>query len=620
MASNDLTALTVGVVSSTVTVNGTQFSPTSRFIGQPLLSADSTGFLLSLPNITIPSNPNDTWHTVQAGEVRRLDIISYVEYGVMDYWWYIALANNLYDPIADPVQAGVQLRIPPISNISSVYQLLVPSVIETGLNTRITTNDTNALSVTSVVSSEDPSTFGDLVTFTATVLAVGSPHIPTGTVNFYDGDVFLGTGALDSTAHTSIATSSLTVGVHTINAIYSGDFILNPSEGDVIQTVEESVGIPQWLVMTNEGKVRTDNADDGVEFNHVAYTLVEGDTGVTGFIKVGIDTIVATQESGLLISYDHGWTFNQLDLGFDFHTYGQSNPTSGGRVSMGVNTIGIFLTSLSEFVSIIIGYTAVNQAVAVWTADGGMTWNRSDLPFMMDGYSTSITAVAFGGDSSVLVGTQGIIFSSADLATWTAVYSGPGNVQQINNNNEFFTSNILALSTAGASTSPDGVTWTTTPFSGSLVPYLGDGAYGNTLLHTSVGWFTILVGSGIYGLYVSTDGGMTWTLVAGSTGIRSMFFDNFSNTFFAFGDNGTNRLLGVSTDFGASWSFSTGDTNNYDILDEGDSGAFVFSQQIVGGGAGNLVRAASHTDVLGTLTTSRSGVWGTVVWSIPVGE
>lgn len=82
---------------------------------------------------------------------------------------------------------------------------LIPSTISTPTTTTIT-------------SSLNPSKFGNLVTFTATV----SPSAATGIVTFKDGTTTLGTGILSS-GHTTYSTSSLTKGSHTITAAYSGD-------------------------------------------------------------------------------------------------------------------------------------------------------------------------------------------------------------------------------------------------------------------------------------------------------------------------------------------------------------------------------------------------------------
>ncbi len=77
----------------------------------------------------------------------------------------------------------------------------------------------NAGTTTVVTSSVNPSVFGQSVTFTATVSSAGTP---TGTVTFLDGSTSIGTGVVSSGLATFI-TSSLTVAMHTITAVYSGD-------------------------------------------------------------------------------------------------------------------------------------------------------------------------------------------------------------------------------------------------------------------------------------------------------------------------------------------------------------------------------------------------------------
>ena len=79
-------------------------------------------------------------------------------------------------------------------------------------------------------SSSNPSSFGQAITFTATVTASFSEvGTPTGSVKFFDGPTLLGTVHLDSHSQASFTTSSLTVGRHNIRARYSGDINFNPS-------------------------------------------------------------------------------------------------------------------------------------------------------------------------------------------------------------------------------------------------------------------------------------------------------------------------------------------------------------------------------------------------------
>ena len=76
---------------------------------------------------------------------------------------------------------------------------------------------------TSVTSSFDPSTYGQSVTFSATVSAnpPGS-GTPTGTVTFYDGSTPIGTGTLSS-GKATFKTSTLPAGSQAITAVYGGD-------------------------------------------------------------------------------------------------------------------------------------------------------------------------------------------------------------------------------------------------------------------------------------------------------------------------------------------------------------------------------------------------------------
>src|SRR5258706_1104707 len=76
---------------------------------------------------------------------------------------------------------------------------------------------------TTLVSSANPSEFGNSVDITATVTngVVGST--PTGTVNFFEGSTALGSRTLDGSGHATFSTNTLSVGSHSITAHYEGD-------------------------------------------------------------------------------------------------------------------------------------------------------------------------------------------------------------------------------------------------------------------------------------------------------------------------------------------------------------------------------------------------------------
>jgi ELWxxDGT repeat protein len=98
--------------------------------------------------------------------------------------------------------------------------------------------DVNGLpSSTQLVSSENPSTVGTFVTFTATVAGVSG-----GSVTFRDGGVELATVGLNAGATASFTTSTLTIGIHPITASYAGNAIFAGSTSNTISQDVRDVG------------------------------------------------------------------------------------------------------------------------------------------------------------------------------------------------------------------------------------------------------------------------------------------------------------------------------------------------------------------------------------------
>src|SRR6201999_3814937 len=90
---------------------------------------------------------------------------------------------------------------------------------------RLTVATVASATTTTIASSANPSTFGNVVTFTATV----SGASPSGTVNFSEGGSSLsGCGAValvgaGNTRTAACSVSTLAVGTHSIVATYGGD-------------------------------------------------------------------------------------------------------------------------------------------------------------------------------------------------------------------------------------------------------------------------------------------------------------------------------------------------------------------------------------------------------------
>jgi hypothetical protein len=98
-------------------------------------------------------------------------------------------------------------------------------------------------------SSANPSTFGELVTLTASVTSTvpGDTLVPTGNVTFNDGSKALGSGILNSGVAT-FQTSSLAVGTHSITAVYAGDTNFTGSTSTALAQVVVQVVQPSYTV------------------------------------------------------------------------------------------------------------------------------------------------------------------------------------------------------------------------------------------------------------------------------------------------------------------------------------------------------------------------------------
>lgn len=96
----------------------------------------------------------------------------------------------------------------------------------------------SATTQTTLASSQNPSQFGQPVTFTATVTATGGT--PAGTVTFADGGATIGSATLSGGVAT-FAVSTLAIGSHTITASYGGSTAFAPSTSP---SLAQTVNVP----------------------------------------------------------------------------------------------------------------------------------------------------------------------------------------------------------------------------------------------------------------------------------------------------------------------------------------------------------------------------------------
>jgi hypothetical protein len=143
-----------------------------------------------------------------------------------------------------------------------------------------------AKTTTSLTSSLNPSTYGQSITFTATVAAVapGSGNA-TGTVNFYDGNTLLGSGTLavasNGNDQATYTTSALGASSHSITATYQGDanFITSTSAA-VSQTVNQSATSTSLTSSLNPS-----NYGQKVTFTATVTAVAPGSGSATGTVN-----------------------------------------------------------------------------------------------------------------------------------------------------------------------------------------------------------------------------------------------------------------------------------------------------------------------------------------------
>lgn len=99
-----------------------QFNHESRYkTYYRIIDLDSNDAYFESPNDFNLSDTNSKYHVVEAIEEGRLDMISQIYYGDPQYFWIIAMANNIIDPLL--VVQGTILKIP---DFDSLYFLGSP--------------------------------------------------------------------------------------------------------------------------------------------------------------------------------------------------------------------------------------------------------------------------------------------------------------------------------------------------------------------------------------------------------------------------------------------------------------------------------------------------------------
>jgi hypothetical protein len=220
---------------------------------------------------------------------------------------------------------GSAANIPTDSNGNASFSVTLPVAVTPGAFVTATATDQGGNtsefspdfqtplqvdSVTVVSASANPSVLNQSVTFTATVTpAVPNRLTPTGTVQFQiDGNKVPGTFTLNS-GTASFPMSALTVGTHTITALYSGDGSFLGSTGSLTQTILSAQQQDTTIVNQVNSLVSASVLSSGngsaltTKLNSATASLNAGNTtaGVNQ-LNAFINQVNAFQKSGKLTS------------------------------------------------------------------------------------------------------------------------------------------------------------------------------------------------------------------------------------------------------------------------------------------------------------------------------
>lgn len=368
-------------------------------------------------------------------------------------------------------------------NISAEY---VGNASFTGSNASLVETVTKASTTTTLDSSLNPASYGQSVTFTATVHP-GTPGALTGTVTFYDGSTPLGTVPLAFDRTASFTIPAIAAGSHTITAQYSGDTTFLGSTSDPLTEDVARAGTTTTLSTSPGSSV----LGQGVTLQATVASPAGTPTGTVTFFE-GVTPLGTTNLSGGVA------TLSISGLAVASHSFTAmysgsiSFADSTGSTTHVVNAASTATTVVSSVSPSVFGQAVTFTASVSILAPGAGSLTGNVTFF--DGASPIGTSALSGGQATLSVSNLGV-----GHHVITARYLGDGN----------FNASTSAVLDQAVNAAP-----TTTALSSSISP----SSFGQSVTFTA-SVSSNFPGSGMPdGSVVFTDGSTTLatvTLVGG---------------------------------------------------------------------------------------------------------
>jgi large repetitive protein len=271
---------------------------------------------------------------------------------------------------------------------------------------------------TSLSSSDNPSTYGDGVDFTATVAGVDGT--PTGAIEFFDGATSLGSFLLNGASQATLTTSTLGAGSHSITAAYAGTA---PFAGSTSSAVVQSVGLATLDVTASSPAAGVyGDAAPAVGLTYGGFVLGEDATNLTteptcsaAYTAGDVPGAYTTSCSG---GVSDNYAFNYIPGSFSVGKADPSCTVAGATITYDGNAHGASgscLGVMSETLSgLVLGasFTNVPGGSADWTftdvtgnynddaGSAAIAIGKADATIVVTGFSGTFDGTAHGATGS----------------------------------------------------------------------------------------------------------------------------------------------------------------------------------------------------------------------------
>ena len=271
----------------------------------------------------------------------------------------------------------------------------------------------NATATTTNLSASAASSLaGKPVVFTATVTS--STLIPTGTVTFRDGGVSIGTGTLNAQGVATLSITTLSVGNHSIVAVYGGDpnYITSTSVavGELISLATPALTLTGPVVPINAGTVAS-----------FVVSLTTNGVAPTGTLTLldGTAAVAAQAVSAVGV-----FTFNVSSLTIGAHTLTAVYSGDANNATATSNPLVVTVQQAASATALLSNHNpqVVGQSVTFTATVSSVSPSASGTVSFLDGASSLGSTTVVGGVASFT--TSSLAFGTHSI---TAVYSGDTN-------------------------------------------------------------------------------------------------------------------------------------------------------------------------------------------------